>query len=176
MKNEQETIFASEAMPHLKDLYRTALESCATPAAAEDIVQEVFLQAWKSFDELRAGNELPRVALSDYVFQNQSSPPNAAMQSKFFQIGRRRRHSVCPRRRREHRVAQHLTDEDVIAALDKFSANYRAVVLLADVEEFDYKQVAQILQIPIGTVMSRLSARAEAVARIARAGRARIRN
>ena len=48
-------------------------------------------------------------------------------------------------------------DEDIIAAVDRLPANYRAVVLLADVEEFDYKEIAQILTIPIGTVMSRLS-------------------
>ncbi len=54
-------------------------------------------------------------------------------------------------------VPEHLTDTEVIGALDKLPEHYRSVVLLADVQEFDYKEVAQILEIPIGTVMSRLN-------------------
>ena len=54
-------------------------------------------------------------------------------------------------------VPEHLTDKEIIAALDKLPEHYRSVVLLADVHEFDYKEVAEILEIPIGTVMSRLS-------------------
>ncbi len=55
MKNSQEDIFAAEAMPHLKDLYRTALRLTRGQPAAEDIVQEVFLQAWKSFESYETG-------------------------------------------------------------------------------------------------------------------------
>jgi RNA polymerase sigma-70 factor (ECF subfamily) len=62
-------------------------------------------------------------------------------------------------------VPQHLTDEDVLAALDRVPAQYRDVVVLADVEEFAYREIAEMLDIPIGTVMSRLSR-----------GRARLRN
>ena len=54
-------------------------------------------------------------------------------------------------------IPEHLTDKEIIAALNKLPEHYRAVVMLADVHEFDYKEVAQILDIPIGTVMSRLS-------------------
>jgi RNA polymerase sigma-70 factor (ECF subfamily) len=54
-------------------------------------------------------------------------------------------------------VSQHLTDEDVLAALEKISVQYREVVLLADVQEFSYKEVAATLGVPVGTVMSRLS-------------------
>jgi RNA polymerase sigma-70 factor, ECF subfamily len=54
-------------------------------------------------------------------------------------------------------VPQHLTDEDVLAALDRGPAQYREVVVLADVEEFAYREIAEMLDIPVGTVMSRLS-------------------
>jgi RNA polymerase sigma-70 factor (ECF subfamily) len=54
-------------------------------------------------------------------------------------------------------VPQHLSDEDVLGALEKISVQYREVVLLADVEEFSYKEVAATLGVPVGTVMSRLS-------------------
>ena len=57
----------------------------------------------------------------------------------------------------EPETPQRLTDEDVIIALDKLPQNFRAVVLLADVEEFSYKEIAEMLDVPIGTVMSRLN-------------------
>lgn len=156
MKNERETSFAAEAMPHLNDLYRTALRVVRDAAAAEDIVQEVFLQAWKSYASYEPGTNC-RAWLYQILFYKISHHRRAlGTQSKFFQADDEEG-TLCARAAAAQPVAPNLTDEDVIAALDKLPAKARAVVLLADVEEFDYKQVAQILQIPIGTVMSRLS-------------------
>lgn len=156
MKNEQEAIFASEAMPHLKDLYRTAVRLVREPSAAEDIVQEVFLQAWKSFESYETGTNCRAWLYQIMFFKISHHRRSLAMQSKFFQSddeeGTLFAHAAA-----SEPVSQSLTDEDIIAAVDDLPAKYRAVVLLADVEEFDYKEVAQILQIPIGTVMSRLS-------------------
>lgn len=156
MKNEQEAIFAVEAMPHLKDLYRTALRVVRDPEAAEDIVQEVFLQAWKSFESYEQGTNCRAWLYQIMFFKISHFRRNFAMQAKFFQSddeeGTLFAHAAA-----ETPILQHLTDEDVIKAVDKLPAKFRAVVMLADVEEFDYKEVAQILSIPIGTVMSRLS-------------------
>jgi RNA polymerase sigma-70 factor (ECF subfamily) len=156
MKNEQEIIFSDEAMPHLKDLYRTALRVVRDQTAAEDIVQEVFLQAWKSFESYEQGTNCRAWLYQIMFFKISRHRRSLVIQSKFFQSddeeGTLFAHAAA-----NEPVSQNLTDEDVIAAMDKLPAKYRAVVLLADVEEFDYKQVAQILQIPIGTVMSRLS-------------------
>jgi RNA polymerase sigma-70 factor (ECF subfamily) len=78
------------------------------------------------------------------------------VQSKFFQSddeeGTLFARAIAPQI-----IERHLTDGEVIHAVDSLPANYRAVVLLADVEEFDYKEIARILNVPIGTVMSRLS-------------------
>ncbi len=156
MKNEQETVFALEAMPHLKDLYRTALRVVRDAEAAEDIVQEVFLQAWKSFDAYERGTNCRAWLYQIMFFKIGHHRRARALQSRFFQADDEEG-TLFARAAAAETVPQKLTDEDVIGALDRLPAKYRAVVLLADVEEFDYKQVAAILQIPIGTVMSRLS-------------------
>lgn len=156
MNNNFEETFAAEAMPHLKDLYRTAVRLTRSQTEAEDIVQEVFLQAWKSFDKYEPGTNCRAWLYQIMFFKISRHRRNFVMQSKFFQSddeeGTLFAHAVA-----ETPIPQHLTDEEIIRAVDKLSPNFRAVVLLADVEEFSYKEVAEILQIPIGTVMSRLS-------------------
>lgn len=156
MKNEMEEIFAREAMPHLKDLYRTAVRLTRNQTIAEDIVQEVFLQAWKSFESYEAGTNC-RAWLYRIMFFKISHHRRAfGMQSKFFQADDEEG-TIFAHAAATESIPQNLTDEEIIKAVDALPAKYRAVVLLADVEEFDYKEVAQILNIPIGTVMSRLS-------------------
>ncbi|HLM59915.1 MAG TPA: sigma factor, partial [Pyrinomonadaceae bacterium] len=133
MKNNLEETFASEAMPHLKDLYRTALRLVREPSVAEDIVQEVFLQAWKSFAGYEAGTNC-RAWLYRILFFKISHHRRAlAMQSRFFQSDDEegtffaRAVSATP-------IPQKLTDDEIIAAVENLSVNYRSVVLLADVE------------------------------------------
>lgn len=156
MKINSEVIFASEAMPHLNDLYRTAVRLTREPTIAEDIVQEVYLQAWKSFESYETGTNC-RAWLYQIMFYKISHYRRQfVMQSKHFQADDDEG-TIFARAAAAPPVSQRLTDEDVIAAVDKLSANYRSVVLLADVEEFSYREVAEILQVPIGTVMSRLS-------------------
>lgn len=156
MTNDRETIFAEEAMPHLNDLYRTAARLTRDQTTAEDIVQEVFLQAWKSFENYEHGTNCRAWLYQILFFKISHHRRGLAMQSKFFQSddeeGTLFANAAAP-----EPFAAHLTDEDIIRAVDALPVKYRAVVLLADVEEFDYKEIAQILNIPIGTVMSRLS-------------------
>lgn len=156
MTNEKELIFAAEAMPHLNDLYRTAARLTRDQTTAEDVVQEVFLQAWKSFESYEQGTNCRAWLYQILFFKISHHRRSLAMQSRFFQPddeeGTLFAQAVAP-----ESVAPHLTDEEVIRAVDNLPIKYRAVVLLADVEEFDYKEIAQILEIPIGTVMSRLS-------------------
>ncbi len=156
MKNNREEIFALEAMPNLKELYRIAVRLTRSQTEAEDIVQEVFLQAWKSFDNYEAGTNCRAWLYKILFFKISHYRRGFAMQMKFFQSddeeGTLFAHAAA-----ETPIPQHLTDDEIIAAVDSLPPNYRAVVLLADVEEFSYKEVAEILQIPIGTVMSRLS-------------------
>jgi RNA polymerase sigma-70 factor (ECF subfamily) len=145
--------FEREAMPHMADIYRTAVRILGDSNRAEDVAQEVFLQAWKSFSQFEAGTNC-RAWLYKILF-----------------------HCIHHHRRKWFRfpllketeefleanlaapavVPDQLTDRDILSALDSVPADFRSVVLLVDVEEFAYKEAAEILKIPIGTVMSRLS-------------------
>lgn len=163
MKNNTEETFATEAMPHLQDLYRTAVRLTRDQTVAEDIVQEVFLQAWKSFETYEVGTNCRAWLYKILFFKISHYRRSLSMESKFFQSDDEEG-TLFANAAANEPVSQRLTDEDIVRAVDNLAPNFRAVVLLADVEEFSYKETAEILNIPIGTVMSRLN-RARAVLR-----------
>ncbi len=145
--------FESEAMPHLNDLFRTALRMTGERGNAEDVLQEVYLQAWRSFGRFEAGTNC-RAWLYKILFHCVSHHrrkwfrfPLLKETEEFLEAS-----LVAPAA-----IAENVTDEQILRALDEIPSEFRSVVLLVDVEEFAYKEVAQILSIPIGTVMSRLS-------------------
>ena len=154
--------FEAAALPHLNDLFRTAARLLGNPTEAEDVVQETYLLAWKSFDHFELGTDC-RAWLFTIMF-------NAVRHSRRRWFDRRvtgetaeileETVSYTPP------VPEELTDQDVLSALDGIPPEFRAVVLLADVQEFSYKEIAGILRVPVGTVMSRLS-RGRALLRVA---------
>lgn len=145
--------FEAAAMPHLNDLFRTAARVVGDRSEAEDLVQEAYLQAWKSFHRFEPGTNC-RAWLFKILFH-------------VIQHHRRKWYSLKSAKETDEMlmetlayeppVPQHLSDEDVLAALEKIPQQYREVVMLADVQEFSYKEVAATLSVPVGTVMSRLS-------------------
>jgi RNA polymerase sigma-70 factor (ECF subfamily) len=145
--------FEAEAMPHLNDLFRTALRMTAERGQAEDALQEVYLQAWRSFERFEAGTNC-RAWLYKILFHCVSH-----QRRKWFRFPalREAEEFLEANLPQPAPVAQEITDGEILAALDKIPSEFRSVVLLVDVEEFAYKEVADILAIPIGTVMSRLS-------------------
>ena len=146
--------FESAALPHLNDLYRTAARVIGNRTEAEDLVQETYFQAWKSFHRFEPGTNC-RAWLFKILFhliQHQ--------RRKWYNSRLVKESDQMPLQDTvayEAPVPQHLRDEDVLAALEKISVHYREVVLLADVQEFSYKEIAATLGVPVGTVMSRLS-------------------
>lgn len=147
-------MFEKEAMQHIDDIYRTAKRLTMNPSSADDLVQETFMQAWKSFEHYEPGTNC-RAWLYKILFNKYDHHRRKQFtQSKYFQEADE---LVFELSAAHTPVPDHLTDSEVIAALDKLPEHYRSVVLLADVHEFDYKEVAQILDIPMGTVMSRLN-------------------
>jgi RNA polymerase sigma-70 factor (ECF subfamily) len=145
--------FESEAMPHLNDLFRTAVRLTGDRARAEDAVQEVYLQAWKSFHRFEPGTNC-RAWLYKILFHCVSHERRRWFR---FPLLKESEEFVEANLVYSAPVAEHVTDEEILAALDRISSDFRAVVLLVDVEEFAYKEAAEILAVPIGTVMSRLS-------------------
>jgi len=147
-------IFEMEAMRHLDDLFRTAKRLTLNQTDAEDLVQETFMQAWKSFDHYEPGTNC-RAWLYKILFNKfDHYRRKKYTQAKYFQEADELTFLSAAY---SAPVNERLTDGEVIKALDKLPEHYRSVVLLADVQEFDYKEVAAILGIPIGTVMSRLN-------------------
>src|SRR5690349_8824565 len=157
--------FEAAALPHLNDIYRTAARLLSDSTKADDVAQEVFLQAWRSFDRFEAGTNC-RAWLFKILFNVIRHDRRQLFNFNLRSFRRETREEMPePELVYEPPVPQHLTDEDVLAALDRVPAQYREVVVLADVEEFAYREIAEMLDIPVGTVMSRLSR-----------GRARLRN
>jgi len=147
-------VFEAEAMQHIDDIYRTARRLTRSETAADDLVQETYMQAWKSFEQYEIGTNC-RAWLYKILFNKfDHYRRKQYTQSKYFQEADEFLFEVSAAKQP---VPEHLTDREVISALDKLPEHYRSVVLLADVHEFDYKEVAQILDVPIGTVMSRLN-------------------
>lgn len=145
--------FETEAMPHLNDLFRTATRVLGERGRAEDVVQEVYLQAWKSFDRFETGTNC-RAWLFKILFHCVNHH-----RRKWFRFPLLKENEEFLEANLTYSppVADHLTDQEILAALERIPGDFRSVVLLVDVEEFAYKEAADILQIPIGTVMSRLS-------------------
>jgi len=145
--------FEAAALPHLNDLFRTASRLLGNPTEAEDIVQETYLLAWKSFDRFELGTDC-RAWLFTIMF-------NAVRHYRRRWFDRRVTRETAEVLEETVSytppVPEELTDQDVPAALDGIPPEFRVVVLLADVQEFSYKEIAEILRVPMGTVMSRLS-------------------
>jgi RNA polymerase sigma-70 factor (ECF subfamily) len=145
--------FEQAAMPYLNELFRTALRVIGDRSEAEDLTQEAYLQAWKSFHRFEPGTNC-RAWLFKILFHVIHHHRRKWYNHKSLKENDEMLEQTLPY---EPPVPQRLSDEDVLVAFDKIPEQYREVVLLADVEEFSYKEVAETLSIPMGTVMSRLS-------------------
>lgn len=145
--------FEAEAMPHMNDIFRTASRMVGDRSRAEDVAQEVFLQAWKSFDRFEAGTNC-RAWLFKILFHCVNHHRRKWFR---FPLLKETEEFVEANLTYTEPIPEHLTDEEILGALGRIPADFRAAVLLVDVEEFAYKEVAEILSVPIGTVMSRLS-------------------
>jgi RNA polymerase sigma-70 factor, ECF subfamily len=151
--SKQQDEFESIAMPHSRSLLRVARRLTFDPAIAEDVVQETLLRAWRSFDQFEAGTNA-RAWLFRILF------------NVFYAQGRKSRSAplLVPLQLPGREPPTHnatdfsLLDSAVLgAALDDLSEEHRTVMLLAVVEGFTCRELAEILSLPIGTVMSRLS-------------------
>ena len=145
--------FEQVALPHRRDLFRTASRLLGDRERAEDVLQEVYLQAWKSYDRFEAGTNI-RAWLYKILFNSVHHYRRKWFNSRMVKDGEELLESVVAS---PEAVPESLTDKDILAALERLPLEYKGVILLADVDEFSYKEIAQVLEIPMGTVMSRLS-------------------
>ncbi len=158
--------FAAYVGQHLDGLFGAALRLTRNRANAEDLLQETFLRAWRSFHTYQEGTNvrawLYRILMNAYIdtYRKASREPELVDQDdvdEFYLYSKV--HESDEYRRAgnpEELLLTNLMDANVTGALESLPEPYRSVVLLADVEGFTYKEIAEILNIPIGTVMSRL--------------------
>lgn len=145
--------FDREAWPHFREIYRAALRQTRRPAEAEDLAQEVFLQAWKSFDRFERGTNCRA-----WLYRILWNVDHQRIRKKVpVTLGAEGEARIGETLAAEETTPTEIRDEEVSAALDSLSEEHRRILLLSDVEEFTYKEIAALLQVPIGTVMSRLS-------------------
>jgi RNA polymerase sigma-70 factor (ECF subfamily) len=144
--------FEAEALPHLDRLFRLAMWFERDRSQAEDLVQETMLQALKSFHRFEAGTNC-RAWLATILQHVRSNRRRARDRSPLVEDPDDRVAQMTPS---QAPVPEQLSDEDVLAALKRIPVQCQEVIVLCDVEELTYKQIAEALAIPIGTVMSRL--------------------
>ncbi|MFN7977536.1 MAG: sigma-70 family RNA polymerase sigma factor [Vicinamibacterales bacterium] len=146
------TAFEAEAMPHVERLYRLALWWERDRGAAEDLVQDTLVQALQSFHRFTPGTNC-RAWLATIMRHVRSNTRRSQQRSPLVEDPGDLIADTVPF---VPAVPQQLTDDDMVAALRGLPEQYQDIILMCDVEELSYKDIAQALGIPMGTVMSRL--------------------
>src|SRR5438128_10713532 len=158
--------FERDVVPLLPSLFGAALRLTQNPADAEDLVQETYLKAYRAFASFQEGTNLKawlyRILTNTYIntYRAKKRRPEQADVDEVEDLYLYRRlgglEGATAGRSAEDELLDHLTEAEVKEAIEELPEQFRMAVLLADVEGFSYKEIAEILDIPIGTVMSRL--------------------
>lgn len=154
--------FEEEIVPHLDAMYNFALRLTSDPSDAEDLVQDTIVKAFRFFSSYEKGTNakawLFRILKNSYInnYRKQSKQPNQVDYdevSSFYETIRADRTDTSDL---EDKMFRDLIDDDISQALEELPEDFRTVVLLCDVEGFTYEEIANMLDVPIGTIRSRL--------------------
>ena len=156
--------FEKDALPLLDVIYAGALRMTKNPADAEDLVQETFAKAYRSFKTFEEGTNLKawlfRILTNTFINQyrkNQRGPAvDPTEQIEDWQMARAERHTSGGLKSAETEALENMPNEVISNALLSIPEDFRNVVYMADVDGFSYKEIAEIMDTPVGTVMSRL--------------------
>jgi RNA polymerase sigma-70 factor (ECF subfamily) len=154
--------FEEEIVPHLDAMYNFALRLTSDPSDAEDLVQDTIVKAYRFFSSYEKGTNakawLFRILKNSYInnYRKKSKQPNQVDYdevSTFYETIRAERTDTSDL---EDKMFRDLIDDDISQALEELPEDFRTVVLLCDVEGFTYEEIANMLDVPIGTIRSRL--------------------
>jgi RNA polymerase sigma-70 factor, ECF subfamily len=160
---DREARFEREVTPLMGQLYPAALRMTRNPSDAEDLVQETLAKAYAAFHQFRPGTNLRawlhRILANTFIngYRKKKREPIQDLGADFqddWQVGGDP--LLPPTRSAEAEALEHITDSDILQALRELPAEFRAAIYLADVEGYPYREIAEIMDTPIGTVMSRL--------------------
>ncbi len=154
--------FEEEIIPHLDAMYNFALRLTSDPSDAEDLVQDTIVKAFRFFSSYEKGTNakawLFRILKNSYInnYRKKSKKPNQVDYdevSTFYETIRAERTDTSDL---EDKMFRDLIDDDISQALEELPEDFRTVVLLCDIEDFTYEEIANMLDVPIGTIRSRL--------------------
>lgn len=161
---ERKARFEQDALPFLDQLYGAALRMTRNTADAEDLLQEAYVKAYAAFHQFQDGTNLKawlyRILTNTFIntYRKKQRQPKQSPteQIEDWQLAAAESHSSTGLRSAELEALERLPDTDIRKALQELPEDFRLVVYLADVEGFSYKEIADIMDSPVGTVMSRL--------------------
>jgi len=162
---EAQERFERDALPLLDSLYGAALRMTRNPADAEDLVQETMLRAYRAFDRFEAGTNLKawlfRILTNAYinVYRRRQREPQKVSSDEledFDLYQELKDHDPSWDETPENLVLDNLVDSDILQSIEDLPEQFRLAVVLSDIEGFTYAEMAEIMDVPMGTVMSRL--------------------